>query len=91
MITGLIVYRQILRKTGFTCLECFRSPMTEITGTIILPVVQKFLPLKLQKLSFLPAFFYQGWPRDGSTRQTQPQKGSAAGGQMVARDLLRKR
>ena len=76
MKTGLIAYRQVLRKGGFNLSVVARQLLK-------LKVYDSSSPLKLStkqvaKKKFsasLDSFFYQGWSRDGSIWRAQQWKG----------------
>ena len=46
MKTGLIAYRQVLRKVGFNYIKCCSSPMAEATSIKFSHMMQKFLTFK---------------------------------------------
>ena len=47
MKTGLIAYRQALRKAGFNYSKCCSSPMAEDTSIKFSHIIQQYLTLKL--------------------------------------------
>ena len=44
--TGLIAYRQVLRKAGFNYSKCCGSPMAEATSIEFSHVIQQYLTFK---------------------------------------------
>ena len=44
--TGLIAYRQVLRKAGFNYLKCCSSPMAEATSIEFSHIIQQYLTFK---------------------------------------------
>ena len=44
--TGLIAYRQVLRKAGFNYLKCCSSPMAEATSIEFSHIIQQCLTFK---------------------------------------------